>query len=71
MSHIVELSEFIDLAPTIIRKRLVIECIHNQNINEQLINDYMIELSDIMNMTIVIPPVINKVEEYCSNKFIK
>jgi len=64
MSHIVELSEFIDLAPTIIRKRLVIECIHNQNINEQLINDYMIELSDIMNMTIVIPPVINKVEEY-------
>ena len=64
MNYIVELPEFKDLAPTIVRKRLIIECIHNQNFDQKLINDYMIELSDVMNMTIVIHPIINKVEEY-------
>ena len=59
-----EHKEFIDLAPSIVRRRLVIECIHNQNFNEQKIYDYMVELSKVMNMTIVILPVINNVEEY-------
>jgi len=64
MNHIVELPRFRDLAPTIVRKRLIIECIHHQNFNEKKIYDYMIELSYVMNMTIVIKPVINNVEEY-------
>ena len=59
-----EHKEFIDLAPSIVRRRLVIECIHNQNFNEHKIYDYMVELSNVMNMTIVILPVINNVEEY-------
>ena len=57
-------SEFIDLAPNIVRRRLVIECIHKGNFNEQNIYDYMVELSNIMNMTIVTLPIINDVEEY-------
>ena len=57
-------SEFIDLAPTIVRRRLVIECIHKNNFNEQKIYDYMVQLSNVMNMTIVTMPVINYVKEY-------
>mgnify|MGYP001052850264 CR=1 FL=1 len=59
-----EYSEFIDLAPMIIRRRLVIECIYNGDIDNTKINDYMIELSDIMNMTIVTNPTSNYDEEY-------
>ena len=55
---------FIDLAPTIVRRRLVIECIHKNNFNEEKINDYMVKLSNIMNMTIVRSPEINYVEGY-------
>ena len=57
-------SEFIDLAPTIVRRRLIIECIHKNNFDETNIYNYMVELSDIMNMTIVSLPVTNYVEEY-------
>ena len=57
-------SEFIDLAPTIVRRRLVIECIHKNNFNEQKIYDYMVQLSNVTNMTIVTLPTINDVEEY-------
>ena len=56
-------SEFIDLAPNIVRRRLVIECIHKGNFNEQKIYDYMVQLSNVMNMTIVTLPTINDVEE--------
>ena len=59
-----ELEPFVDLAPTIVRKRLIIECIHNGNLNEQIIYDYMVELSSIMNMTIVTLPNLNFVKEY-------
>ena len=61
---IIQHSEFIDLAPTIVRRRLVIECIHKNNFNEQKIYDYMVQLSNVMNMTIVTLPTINNVEEY-------
>ena len=64
MKHIVELPDFVDLAPTITRRRLVIECIHNQNFDEKKIYDYMIELSNVMDMTIVTMPTTNNVEEY-------
>jgi S-adenosylmethionine/arginine decarboxylase-like enzyme len=59
-----EYSKFIDLAPPIVRRRLVVECIHKNNFNEQKIYDYMVELSNIMNMTIVTRPVTNYVDEY-------
>ena len=55
---------FVDLAPSIIRRRLVIECIHKQNFDEEVINNYMVQLSKIMNMTIVSLPKLNYVEEY-------
>ena len=64
MKHIVELPNFVDLAPTITRRRLVIECIHNQNFDEKKIYDYMVELSNVMNMTIVTMPTTNNVEDY-------
>ena len=56
--------EFVDLAPTIVRRRLVVECIHKNNFDEKKIYDYMVHLSNIMNMTIVSLPVTNYVEEY-------
>lgn len=64
MSNIEVLNEFQDLAPTIVRRRLVIECIHNQNFDEQKIKDYMVELSSVMNMTIVTMPISNYLEGY-------
>ncbi len=64
MKHIVELPNFVDLAPTITRRRLVIECIHNQNFDEKKIYDYMVELSNVMDMTIVTMPTTNNVEDY-------
>ena len=59
-----EYSNFIDLAPTIIRKRLVVECITKEIIDQQKIKDYMIKLSDVMNMTIVSMPVTNYEKQY-------
>lgn len=58
------LDSFVDLAPTIVRRRLIIECIHKQNFDEEKIKKYMVELSDVMNMTIVSMPVSNFLEEY-------
>lgn len=55
---------FKDLAPTITRRRLVIECLHNQNFDDDKIKRYMVELSNVMNMTIVTMPISNKLEEY-------
>ena len=45
--------EFKDLAPTIIRKRLVIEGTLSELPNQEKINEYMIQLSNVMNKTIV------------------
>jgi len=56
--------EFVDLAPNIVRRRLVVECIHKNNFDEQKIYNYMVNLSKVMNMTIVTMPVTNYVEEY-------
>ena len=64
MNEIEVIEEFVDLAPTIIRRRLVIECLHNQNFNDEKIKNYMIKLSNVMNMTIVTMPTSNTVEEY-------
>ena len=59
-----ELEPFVDLAPSIVRKRLVIECIYTGSISSEKINDYMMKLSDVMNMTIVKLPELNYVEKY-------
>ena len=32
--------EFVDLAPNIVRRRLVVECIHKNNFDEKKIYDY-------------------------------
>jgi len=56
--------EFIDLAPNIVRRRLVLECIHKDNFGVKKIYDYMVNLSAIMNMTIVSLPTTNYVKEY-------
>tara|TARA_B100000963_G_scaffold349640_1_gene358927 strand:+ start:71 stop:451 length:381 start_codon:yes stop_codon:yes gene_type:complete len=56
--------EFVDLAPNIVRRRLVVECIHKNNFDEKKIYDYMVNLSKVMNMTIVTMPVTNYVQEY-------
>ena len=56
---------FTDLAPMIIRRRLIIEAIIDHRfINSQILNDYMILLSKTMNMTIVTDPIFNYLEEY-------
>ena len=62
--EIEEHKNFIDLAPTIVRRRLVVECIHKKNFDGKKIYDYMVDLSKVMNMTIVTLPVINFVPEY-------
>ncbi|MBR87071.1 MAG: hypothetical protein CMM29_09800 [Rhodospirillaceae bacterium] len=51
--------QYIDLAPTIIRKRLVIEGISSETFTKESMNKYMIELSKLMNMTIVSEPSFN------------
>ena len=64
MSSVNTINEFVDLAPNIIRKRLVIECIHNQNFDDSKIKEYMVALSNVMNMTIVSMPISNYLEGY-------
>jgi len=56
--------EFIDLAPMIIRRRLVIEGILYELPDQNKINEYMIELSYVMNMTIVSSPKFNYEGDY-------
>ena len=56
--------EFVDLAPMIIRRRLVIEGTLSELPDQNKINDYMIELSIVMNMTIVSSPKFNYEEDY-------
>ena len=55
---------FKDLAPNIIRRRLVIEGITTELLSVEQITKYMIDLSTIMNMTIVTEPLTKYVKEY-------
>jgi S-adenosylmethionine/arginine decarboxylase-like enzyme len=52
----VQIPEFKDLAPSIIRRRLVVECLYQGELTADAICQYMTKLSDVMNMTIVAPP---------------
>ena len=56
--------QYIDLAPNIIRKRLVIEGISEEIFTKENMKNYMIQLSEIMNMTIVSEPTFNYDEKY-------
>ena len=56
--------QYIDLAPNIIRRRLVIEGISTEIFTKENMTAYMIQLSEIMNMTIVSEPIFNYDEKY-------
>jgi len=56
MNSITTLPNYVDLAPTIVRRRLVVECLYQNEITADSICQYMVELSNVMNMTIVAPP---------------
>ena len=56
MNSIQVFPNFVDLAPTIVRRRLVVECLYQNEITADSICQYMVELSNVMNMTIVAPP---------------
>lgn len=64
MNSITTLPQFIDLAPTIVRRRLVIECLHQNNLDAKSICQYMNDLSTVMNMTMVSPPTTQEDPEY-------
>ena len=55
---------FKDLAPNIVRRRLVIEGITTELLPVDQITNYMIELSTVMDMTIVSQPTTNYEEDY-------
>ena len=55
---------FVDLAPMIVRRRLIIEGTLNALPSQKSISEYMTELSNVMNMTIVSQPSFNYEEEY-------
>jgi len=55
---------FRDLAPNIVRRRLVIEGTTSELLPVDQITTYMIGLSEVMNMTIVSQPTTNYDEDY-------
>ena len=55
---------FVDLAPMIVRRRLIIEGTLNALPSQESISEYMKDLSNVMNMTIVSQPSFNYEEEY-------
>ena len=59
-----EFKDFVDLAPTIVRRRLIIEGTLKQLPSQESICEYMTELSNVMDMTIVSQPSFNYEEEY-------
>jgi S-adenosylmethionine/arginine decarboxylase-like enzyme len=64
MSDVKEYKNFKDLAPMIMRKRLIIEGTTNQSIHGFEIKNYLNELSKVMNMTIVSHPTIQWDDAY-------
>ena len=59
-----EYNQFIDLAPMITRRRLIVEATLDTLPSQETISEYMIELSNVMNMTIVSNPSFNYEEDY-------
>lgn len=53
-----------NLAPTIYRQRLIIEGIPKQPITDKDIKDYLVKLSDVLNMTTLLDPVTHRSDLY-------
>lgn len=53
-----------DLAPEILRQRLVIEGIPSKIINDEDIKDFLTNLSDVLKMKTLLPPVTHKSEKF-------
>ena len=60
---------FKDLAPMITRKRLVLEGLMKRQFTNPEINKYMIQLSSVMNMTIVTNPVFSYDKDYGTSAY--
>ena len=58
------ISGFRDLAPTILRQRLVIEGTRQRPIREHEIKEYLRGLSDVCAMTVLIDPVTHRSDRY-------
>ena len=59
-----EAPTFQDLAPSIVRQRLVIEGTRAQPIDAAQISDYLVSLSDVCAMTVLIEPVTHRSERF-------
>ena len=59
-----ETLEFHDLAPTIIRQRLVIEGTRERPINAQEIRDYLLSLSQVCAMKVLLDPVTHRADRF-------
>ncbi|MGO9876460.1 MAG: S-adenosylmethionine decarboxylase [Acidimicrobiia bacterium] len=57
-------SGFRDLAPTIMRQRLVLEGTRQRRISEHEIVEYLCGLSDVCAMTVLMDPVTHRSERY-------
>jgi S-adenosylmethionine decarboxylase len=55
---------FRDLAPSILRQRLVIEGTRARPINAQEISDYLVAISHVTDMTVLIDPVTHRSDMY-------
>ncbi len=59
-----------DLAPTIFRQRLIIEATLNANTNKQSIDEYLKNLSDLLDMTIVMDPLTRENPKYGFSSYV-
>ncbi len=53
-----------DLAPMIVRERLVIEGCHSEEITDHAIREYLGSLSDICDMHVLLDPVTHRSDRY-------
>jgi S-adenosylmethionine decarboxylase len=61
---LIESSPFRDLAPSILRQRLVIEGTRADPISATEISDYLVSLSHVCDMTVLIEPVMHRSDLY-------
>ena len=59
-----------NLSPTIYRKRLIIECKLNTKITDKTVDEYLIELSKLLKMTLVAGPLTRNNPRYGISSYI-
>jgi hypothetical protein len=64
MQNVIQGAGFRDLAPAILRQRLVIEGTRDRPIGEQEIVEYLRGLSDVCSMTVLIDPVTHRSDRF-------